>query len=47
LYMKPAQKQTMYGYSAVGETINRTLKIGDIAGLEETFSLLDPPFFYF
>jgi len=37
LYNRPAQTQTMYGYSTYGETIKRTLESGDIAGLEAIY----------
>lgn len=37
LYMKPARKQTMYGYSGYGETIKSSLESGDIAGIEEIY----------
>jgi hypothetical protein len=37
LYMKPARRQTMYGYSGYGETIKITLENGDIAGIEEIY----------
>jgi hypothetical protein len=37
LYMKPAKRQTMYGYGSYGETIKRTLESGDIAGIEAIY----------
>ena len=37
LYMKPARKQTMYGYSGYGETMKSSLESGDIAGIEEIY----------
>ena len=37
LYMKPASKQTMYGYSSIGDIEKRSLENGDIKGIQTIY----------
>jgi hypothetical protein len=37
MYNKPANKQTMYGYSTTEETIKRTIESGDVAGIKTIY----------
>jgi hypothetical protein len=37
LYESAANLETMYGYSSPGDTIKRTLYLGDIAGIQELY----------
>ena len=37
LYMKPASKHTMYGYSSVGDVEKRTLESGDVSGIRAIY----------
>ena len=37
LYQEAAYQETMYGYSTKGETIKRSLYIGDIAGIHDLY----------